>query len=187
MKIAVDFDHTLLRSQDLLLETGKFMEVDKFLKAYANIEGFHTIEKHALEIIKIEPFDYEHVIKELSKYYDLASEYLYPDAIPFLEALKKKGYEVDIVSKGNMNHQMKTIISSGVYKFVNKIFVVEDKNFENGYSIVVGDSESDYVLAKVNNAKLIRVKRGKYKDTEFPSDYVVNDLYEALEVIKCIA
>ncbi len=185
MKIAVDFDHTLLRSQDLIIKIRESLGVpfEIFMNTYSKVKPY-KIEKHANEIVKLMPLDFNYLINELSKYYTLAPRFLYPDAIPFLMKLKEMGHKVDIVSKGDMNHQAKTIVSSGVHEYVNKVFVVEDKNFKNGYSIVVGDSEPDYTLAKANNAKLIRVKRGKYKDTEFPADYVVNDLYEALEVVK---
>ncbi len=190
MKIAVDFDHTLLRSQELLIKTNDFVGIplDDFLTAYSKIKRvykFYKIKLHAREIIRMYPnLEINSVINGLSKYYELVEEYLYPDATKFLRELEN--HEVHIVSIGDLIHQSKVIVSSKVYKYVNKVLIVEDKNFDNGYDIVVGDSKHDLILAEANNAKFIRVKRGKYANEVLKSDYEVKNLIEALEVIKCM-
>ncbi|MCD6525000.1 MAG: HAD family hydrolase [Thermococcus sp.] len=126
---------------------------------------------------------------------------LYPDAVPFLEGLKSLGAKIVLVTDSSSRWQRRKIERLGLGGYFDSVIIsgetghskLTPHNFRLALSLfpdrevyVVGDrDETDMAGAKAIRAVGILVKRGHFRGLAVKNaDYVVNDLIEALEVIK---
>lgn len=125
----------------------------------------------------------------------------YPDALPFLRGLKELGARIVLVTDSSSQWQRKKIEILGIGKFFDDIiisgetghsklepynFLLAVSRFKDDEVYVVGDrDETDMAGAKAIGAVGILVKRGYFRrKSSKNADYIVNNLLEALEVIK---
>lgn len=132
----VDFDDTLIDThaqkqtrQSLLKEIGVSEELfwETYKKARVNELGevVYSHRRHA-QILKEYGFDEEKVFA-LSESVTLRSkEFLFPDAISFLETIKKTGQPMILLSLGDSQAQELRVNQSGVHKFFDRTFFVND-------------------------------------------------------------
>ncbi len=124
---------------------------------------------------------------------------LYPDVIPTLERLQKRGFLLGIVSS-NISSRLKAMVS---YFNLNKymsvvvgyeggmrpkpypdmiLFALRKLNLTPDEVIYVGDSEQDYMSAKNAGTLFIMVDReGKYTQAPFP---IIKSLFELLSIMN---
>jgi len=126
---------------------------------------------------------------------------LYDDALPFLRALKELGATVVLVTDSSSKWQRKKLEYLGIKDFFDGIIIsgetghskLEPHNFRLAKALfpdeevyMVGDrDDTDMRGGKDICATTILVKRGYFKGRRARhADYIVNNLMEALEVIK---
>ncbi|WP_456367541.1 HAD family hydrolase [Thermococcus sp.] len=126
---------------------------------------------------------------------------LYPDAIPFLSGVRKLGATVVLITDSSTEWQRKKIRVLGIEDYFDDVIIsgetghskLDDYNFQlalrrfpSDEIYAVGDrDDTDMRGGKSIGAITILVRRGYFKSrkVEF-ADYVVKDLFEALEVIR---
>ena len=178
MKIYVDFDRTLF-------DCDKFLEdfyalIDKYnipkalFKECQNQfrrKGFNPyIILNNLE--KKENFD-KKIYQDIDSLIHRTSDYLYPDAIPFLEYLRNRNYEIIILTKGNSDFQREKIFNAHIDKYYDKLIVTMRHKgllFLNYFASVFIDDNPREIesLVKRMPKKMIRIARlnSKYSDIE---------------------
>jgi len=126
---------------------------------------------------------------------------LFPDSIPFLEGLKALGARTVLVTDSSSKWQRKKLEYLGIRSYFDGVIIsgetghskLEPHNFRLAKSLfpdddvyVVGDrDDTDMVGGKSIGATTILVRRGYFGGRKSRhADYVVNDLFEALEVIQ---
>ena len=143
MNIYVDFDHTLFNTTLFIKEIKKLTKED-FRKP--NVK------------------ELEKVIKENN--IDL-KKYLYPDTLLFLE--KYSSNNLILLTRGNLDYQLFKIKESKIENYFKNIIVVNQYkgllNLDYKNSIFIDDNPKEIEsILKNNPKKVIRLKRGKYKD-----------------------
>lgn len=170
-KIYIDFDGTLFNN-------------NKFISDCIKILDKYSIDKDIVIRnlnIKNKIRDFRIVLKDISKEYNidekkllnnykkiLNNDYLYDDAIEFLKELKNK-YELILLTYGNNDYQLDKIKSTKIMKYFKNIIITQnnknelDIDYTNSIFI---DDNPDVLrgLMNKNCYKIIRLKRGKYKD-----------------------
>lgn len=138
-------------------------------------------------------------IEEIESKEMLSLDKLYQDSICFLKFLKEKGYKIIfLTARNNKELTERQLKKLGLFEYANKIIVVEPKNgiqnksvvinAEANYnSIVVGDTEIDYLSAEKCKMKSYILNRG-FRSKEFLNNIGVNknyvNLYEVMEEIN---
>ncbi|WP_457742208.1 HAD family hydrolase [Thermococcus sp.] len=221
MLVIVDLDDTLcntweagrktiMKSIPFLLRKGLLKAVWYILTArYRNLESrreVHTLDLDGIvetvflslypdidreQLRKITDFIEETFFSHLS---------LYPDAIPFLEGLRKIKANIVLVTDSSTNWQRKKLKVLGVEKYFDDVIIsgetghskFEEYNFRLALErfpdeevFVVGDrDETDMRGGRKIGATTILVNRGYHRRrTPKNADYVVGNLLDALEVI----
>ncbi|AEC52531.1 hypothetical protein PNA2_1616 [Pyrococcus sp. NA2] len=127
---------------------------------------------------------------------------LYDDVLPFLKELKRMGAKIVLITDSSSAWQMRKVEVLGIREFFDEIivsgdtghtklepynFILARKLFPREKDIfVIGDrDDTDMKGGKTIGATTILVRRGYFKGRRARhADFVVNDLKEALEVIK---
>lgn len=118
MKIGVDFDRVLFKTDEFkeLLKTN----LDGFEETYEEAhdsKGNYDWNKH-VSLMDINREDYLDV-------FDRCSEFVYED-VKKLEKLKKEGFELFIVSRGEEKFQKFKIEKSSVSSIFDDVFIIEE-------------------------------------------------------------
>jgi len=99
--------------------------------------------------------------------------FLYPDAEEFIKYASQYGTPV-LFSEGELNFQLEKIKNTGIGKLFRenvKVYpsygkMADIKNLTNGHSVVLIDDKPEIVDMAISwGYKVIRVKRGKYIDS----------------------
>ena len=194
MKVYVDFDRTLF-------------DCDKFLEDFYKIIDKYNIDKTLFKECQNQSrrkgFNPYLILANLEKKYDFnrliyldidrlitkTSDYLYPDAIPFLEYLKSKKYQVIILTKGNSDYQREKIFNAHLDKYFDKLIVTMRHKgllFLNYFSsIFIDDNPREIESLWLRKPKrIIRIARSnsKYSDVEFKHNVLtIHSLQEAID------
>ncbi|ASI99982.1 HAD family hydrolase [Thermococcus gorgonarius] len=222
MLVIVDLDDTLCNTWEAgkktllkvimyALRRRKFRLIKYFLfREYRKLENFdryHTMDVNDIirEVLtRIYPGIQSEEVEEITSLVEkefFSRLRLYPDALPFLRALRKMGARVVLVTDSSSEWQRKKLKMLGIEGFFDDVII----SGETGYSkltphnfklavskfgddkvYVVGDrDETDMAGAKAIGAVGILVRRGYFRGRPSKNaDYVVHDLFEALEVIR---
>lgn len=174
--IYIDFDRTLFNT-DLFIH-----DLEYLIKFYKIDIALYNIYKEKLKDIGFNPY---RILEEMSKiilidkkiYHDIDNlvensyKYLYSDAKPFLENLKKSPKKIILLTKGNSDFQRKKINNTGILEYFDEIIVTLknkgdlDINYES--SIFIDDNPLEIESIMKNKVyKMIRIKREntKYRD-----------------------
>ena len=123
--------------------------------------------------------------------------FVYSDFISFAESFNKK--DLILLSCGGISFQKEKIEKSKIIPFFNEIIITPKDKVENFKSIsqkyknekifFIDDKASQIDLVKKEFPKVIALKmerpQGRHTDTKSElADYVVNDFYQAREIIK---
>ncbi|WP_010479289.1 HAD family hydrolase [Thermococcus zilligii] len=202
---------TLLRVIMYALRRRKFRLIRYFLlREYRKLESFDRYHKMNMSdvirevLTRIYPDIRSKEVEEITSLVEkefFSRLRLYPDALPFLEGLRKMGARVVLITDSSSEWQRKKLKMLGIEGFFDDVII----SGETGYSkltphnfklavskfgddevYVVGDrDETDMAGAKAIGAVGILVRRGYFKGRPSKNaDYAVHDLFEALEVIR---
>jgi len=222
MLVLVDLDDTLcntweagkrtiVRSIPIFLRWGKPRVVLYFLTGgYRELEGSeaaHVLDFDGLVSLvlgRVYPGIGREEVKFFSKKIEeLFFRYLrlYPDALPFLQGLRRLNANVVLITDSSTGWQRKKIEVLGIGKYFDDVIIsgetghskLEDYNFRlalerfpDSEVYVVGDrDDTDMRGGKSIGATTILVQRGYYRNKKpRHADYVVKNLREALGVIE---
>lgn len=173
-KLYIDFDNTLFDTQRFIndclnifdkyyISDNKKKEIIKNLNIKNIIRDFKTILKDFSLKLNI---DYDSLLNDYNNI--LNNNYLFHDSLNFLKKIKKK-YEIILLTYGNNDYQLDKIKSSGISEFFNQIIITQyskdNLNIDYENSIFIDDFPDILIkLMNKNCYKVIRLKRGKYKD-----------------------
>lgn len=117
MKIGIDFDRVLFKTEDF--KKHLFNEFEEFESTYEDAEenGIYSPQKHA----ELMGTTVEQIFHELQN----TSKFLYEDVKKLTEI--REEFNVVIVSRGDPVFQRGKIVDSGVTKFVDDFHIVQDK------------------------------------------------------------
>ncbi len=171
MKIYVDFDRTLF-------------DCDRFLEDFYNLINKYNIPKNIFKDCqnqtKRHGFNPVIILNEVSKYCEFdkkiyqeidllisrTSDYLFLDTIDFLNYLKEKNYQVNILTRGNSSYQREKIFNSHLDKYYDKLIVTMrhkgNLNIDYQNSIFIDDNvkEIESILEK-KPSKVIYINNKK--------------------------
>ncbi|ASJ11277.1 hydrolase [Thermococcus sp. P6] len=223
MLVLVDLDDTLCNTWDasryavlrlipFLLRRRKFRAFLYILTArYRELE--QSKELHILDLDRIIERVMEKVysrvpreeLEEMERLVDgvfFSNLRLFPDAIPFLEGLRRMNARVVLVTDSSTRWQRKKLEYLGIKDYFDALIIsgetgyskLEPHNFRLARRLFPGESEvyvvgdrddTDMRGGKGIGATTILVSRGYFKGRLAKhADYVVKDLREALEVIE---
>ncbi|NJE43020.1 HAD family hydrolase [Thermococcus sp. GR6] len=204
--------YTLLRLIPFLLRRRKFKSFFYIVTArYRELEQsreFHMmdldkiVEKLLGKVYaKITPEEFEEIMDLVDRVF-FSNLKLYPDALPFLQGLKEMGAKIVLITDSSSYWQRKKLEYLGIKDYFDALIIsgetghskLDPHNFRLARSMfpheeeiyMVGDrDDTDMRGGKDIGATTILVKRGYFKGRRPKhADYTVNDLLEALEVIK---
>ena len=170
MKIYLDFDGTLFNT-------------DKFYQDYLNLFQEYGLDEDLINNIKLElfkttKFNLDILTNYLVKKYNLDnnillkvnnlynSSYVIKDVIPFLE--KYKNLEINLLTYGEYNYQLKKIDGSNLKKYFKDIIITDkDKSklnldYQNNLFIDNNPTEIKKFLEVTKNVIRIRREEDKY-------------------------
>lgn len=132
----IDFDDTLIDTHaqkhtrlNLLREIGVSEELfwETYKKSRVN-ELYQVVYSHwrHAQILKEYGFDEEKVFSLFEGVTLRSKEFLFPDAISFLEIIKEKKQPMILLSLGDPEAQERRVKLSGVHDFFDRVFFVND-------------------------------------------------------------
>ena len=190
MKIYIDFDRTLFDCDRFL---GDFYEiVDKYqipknifkdCQIQCKKKGFNP--DLILEKV-LENFNFDtNIYQEIDELLNNSKDYLYPDAISFLDYLKKHEYNIIILTRGNKDYQRKKIMNSNIDNYYHKLIVTMkhkgELNIDYQNSIFIDDNPKEIIsILNKNPKKIISIQRNdsKYNDNYIEGITIVRSLEE---------
>jgi len=193
MKIYVDFDRTLF-------------DCDKFLgDLYALISQYNISKELFRECqnqCRKKGFNPHIILNNVKEKYDFddelyqkidmliqnTSNYLYTDAIIFLDYLRKLNHEIIILTKGNSDYQREKIFNSHLDLYYNKLMVTMKHkgslNLDYENSIFIDDNPIEIQSLLTKNPKMvIRMKRDNSKYSNIPLEVNLPTVVSLQEVI----
>lgn len=169
MTIYIDFDRTIFDTdkflenlKDILVSNGISVDLllDYVNKDQAN--GFNIY--NALKLMEKDVNVNSNVYKEMDKLFKKAEQYLYNDVYDFLKKVKKSGYKIFILTKGNDEYQLLKIKNTNTINYIDGVIVtLKDKgeldlNYQG--SIFIDDNPIDLEsIMKKEPKRIIRIKR----------------------------
>ena len=176
MKIYIDFDRTLFDCdkfiEDFYVIISKYNIPHELFKECQNQTKENGFNPYTILSGVGKTFSFDKAIyKDIDKFLNDTSMYLYDDSIHFLSYLNKLNYEIIILSKGNKDFQKNKIINSHIDNYYSKLIVTMEKkgllslDYVNAIFIDDDPREIDS-LYQMNPKKLICIRRpnSKYID-----------------------
>ena len=178
MKVYIDFDRTLFDCDSFLVDLYSIIQKYKIPKKIfkdSQIQckkiGFNPY----IILKKVEKeFSFNHEIyNDIDKLLNNTSKYLYDDSILFLKKLKKCGYKIIILTKGNLEYQKRKIINANVSNYCDDIIITMSYkgNLDIDYmnSVFIDDNPIEIKsILKKQPKMVIRMTRvnSKYSDVK---------------------
>ena len=194
MKIYVDFDRTLFDC-DRFLEDFYFLinqynipkSIFKECQNQCKRKGFNP---HIILNLVKEKYDFnDNLFYEVDNLIRNTRDYLYGDAISFLEYLKSKKFEIIILTKGNSNYQREKIFNAHLDSYYNKLMVTMkhkgrlDIDYTN--SIFIDDNPIEIQSIMDKKPKMIvRINRTNSKYSDISLDIKIREVKSLKEIIK---
>lgn len=194
--IYLDFDRTIYNT-DLL-----YSDMDKVIQKYGIDKKLFDETKK--KIFK-EPilFDYFKVINYICDHHKLSlqvisdlkniinngNKYIYDDVDIFIRQIKKEGYNVNILTYGDMSFQLKKLSNLDICDIIDNIFIVSDYKFnlELDYknSIFIDDNPRDLEgLCNRMAWKVIRISRNNTKYAKMKVENEIIENYDSLSKLN---
>ena len=130
MHIFIDLDYTLLDTHQLKIAMAESVksEIDQltFLESFNEIlksydEGYnYTIESHAHYLAQFYALSEKEIYNTLLAVVQQSQNFLYPDALIFLEKMQKLPDEKILLTYGNKDFQEKKVHFSGIQKYFDR-------------------------------------------------------------------
>ncbi|MCI8587979.1 MAG: HAD hydrolase-like protein [Clostridia bacterium] len=180
-----DKRRTMLQSYGISIEEQKDMEkyISQEEKRLMNLDYLCTklCERHS-------SLPREEILSKIHKIIGDCYMYLYDDTIEFLEYLKSKGDEANILTWGDKSLQEEKIKGTKLEPYMNKVIITEelkyliDIDYENG--IFIDDNPRDLEgLYRNNPEQVIRMKRERAKYSECPLNINIKE-YKSFRDLK---
>lgn len=194
MRVYVDFDRTLFDCdkylEDFYAIIGKYNIPKDLFKECQNQSKKHGFNPYTIfnDLEKKITLD-QSIYNDIDKLINNTSNYLYPDAISFLEYLKKNNYQIIILTKGNSDYQREKIFNAHIDKYYDKLIVTMRHKgllflrYLQGVFIDDNPREIESLL-KRRPKKIIRIKRdnSKYSNIELKQKVItVHSLQEIID------
>lgn len=130
----IDFDDTLFDSQSWKKERSRLLEAlgvsaELFKKTYLlartneNGEVTYCTKRHAA-ILGEYGFAVEQVEKAFAQSEKILKDFLFPEAVEFLEKLRARGQPLILLSLGDAEFQYQKVKATGIEHFFDRIFMV---------------------------------------------------------------
>ena len=101
--------------------------------------------------------------KEMSLLWKKTSEYLYDDALDFLEFLKKQNCSLVLLTYGDLSYQTMKIEKAGIREYFVQIIITSKLKAELGLDyrggIFIDDDKAQIEALMAKGAKVIRIRR----------------------------
>ena len=194
MKVYVDFDRTLFDCDKFLEDfhtiISKYNIPKDLFKECQNQSRRHGFNPYTIlnNLEEKTSFD-KNIYTDIKELMHNTSNYLYQDAIPFLEYLNKNNYQVIILTKGNKEYQKEKITNANIDKYYSKLIVTMRHkgllflNYLQG--IFIDDNPREIKSLYIRKPKkIIRIVRPNSKYSEIKLEYnilKVNSLQEIID------
>ncbi len=205
MKIVLDFDHTLFDTeefkqalQDRLAMFG--VTVDQFNSNYRIVKeqlGHYDHQEHLRLLAQEEELDENDLLLSFNEIIATANEFLFPDAVEFLEVLKSiSKSELYLLTFGQDKFQQAKVEASGIKPYFKKVIDTIDsklkffdQNRELQKAIFVDNRGKTINQIKTKYPKIISIwikrENTPYDDEKCEKmDFKATSLTEALQYIK---
>lgn len=204
MNYYIDFDNTLYETAKLTDAMISSMCDNIVSSSYLNKEdlaqniksNFNSSEGNIYEYAKIiaskHNVEEETLIRAVDKTLFNGSEYVYKDAINFLEKIKEKGDKLILLTyipNTNQNYQMKKIVGSGISKYFEEIIITTKNKYElsldyNNGIFIDDDVKNLEGLISKNPIRVIRIRKqnNKHSLEEIENEHI--EEYESFDMIK---
>lgn len=202
MNYYLDFDYTLFDTYSFREELYKILETNGIDRTELpltaenkdNNQKLLNIKEVFKKLSKEKNIPLKNFIMPLERMYERGHEYLYSDAIEFLEYLKSKGHKIYVLTWGEKGYQEEKIKIAKIDKYFDKIIFAErlkyeldDIDYANG--IFIDDSVRDLEGLYNKQAKQVfRIKRtnGKNSNKELNIKEILefNSLKELQEYLE---
>lgn len=189
-----DFDYTLFNTRELIdhlaSEFARFgVAPDQFQSALAEVKkelGYYDYKKHLEKLVFGK--EYADALEVVDSVLSRASEFLYPDALPFLHRTHQAGHSIFVLTFGQDDWQRKKIIGTQIDGFVqvhtttgSKVDALESIGSHGQPIVLVEDSgpNIDKIKAAYPKVVAVWVRRpdGKYRNEPCHlADYEMTDL-----------
>lgn len=182
MKIYIDFDRTLfdcdrfIEDFNCLLTKYNILK-DDFYKYQSQCKNFNPY--NILDLMSKEKEVNSGVYHAIDELISKASDYIFPDTIPFLEYLNNHGYMPTILSKGDYDFQMNKILSSNIDLYYGDVIITEkhkgelDLDYANGIFIDDREEELNSIIEKNPKRAILLHRNGvKNKNIETVSSLI---------------
>jgi FMN phosphatase YigB (HAD superfamily) len=183
----IDFDDTLFDTYSFkkeIINSLKNIGVSEKLYSTSykrarnkkNGDFAYSFERHA-KFLALEGFDFEK-IKQAFENIDIKN-FLFSDAIDFLQSLKKYNQPIILLSLGDPNFQETKVKNCGIEKYFDRIFFVGDskekiltelfENIDEENIWFINDKvlETKNLVRKFNNLKIVLKKSLSIEDYEY--------------------
>ena len=194
MKVYVDFDRTLFDCERFLEDLYALINqygIDKSLfKECQNQcikKGFNPYT--ILNLVKEKKKFDEELYLKIDELIKKTSEYLFSDAILFLEYLKENNYETILLTKGNTDYQKAKVLNAKIDNYYDELIVTMkhkgnlDLDYEN--SVFVDDNPvevTSILKRKVKDVIYLKRNNAKYNDIPIKKEVkIVNSLKEIID------
>ena len=162
MRIYVDFDRTIFDCERFIKDFFELLQNysisrDDFTK-YQN--QFKDINPYIiLDTMSKEKNINKGVYGAIDELIEQSRDYLFCDAIPFLEYLKNKNYQVSILSRGDYDFQRSKIINSHIESYYDDIIITSNHkgelDLDYANSIFIDDNVEELKSIMDRNPKRI--------------------------------
>ena len=194
MKIYVDFDRTLFDCdrflEDLYSLINQYNIPKSIFKECQNQCKRKGFNPHIILNLVKEKYEFDdNLFYEINNLIRNTSEYLYDDAISFLEYLKSKNFEIIILTKGNSDYQREKIFNAHIDSYYNKLMVTMkhkgrlDIDYNNSVFIDDNPIEIQSIMDK-KPKMIIRINRINSKYSDVSLDIKIKEVKSLKEIIE---
>ena len=180
MKYYIDFDNTLFNTSlfyDDLIKILKNNNVDITKINYSNKDLLGKVFGKKIDISCLIEEENTKLAKELDDFTKTIPNYLYDDAIKFLEYLNKNNKEVYLLSYGNINYQEYKIHNANINKYFKDIIIIDTPKYKMPLDfkniIFIDDNIDDLLWFKKLGSKVIRIRRPNLKRSIIDLDEII--------------
>ncbi len=204
MKLVFDFDHTLFDMMAMhqaieaaVLDLG--IQLPTYREAYTQVTNWKvfTVASLANFLSRKTNVKEADIVLALEEVVGHSGDWLYPDVIDGLAALRDAGHELYLLSWGDMEWQMKKINRCAILPFFKEVLSIAQvkadylKSWSGGGSpsvALIDDKPAELKLVEAGGqeTRLIRMRRpgAKYSDQETPMGMAeAKDMSDVLAIV----